>query len=118
MNTRMKKIVMAGALIAAASAVSAQAADQSATSPTIVNGQRETPDQRITNDVVDKLSNDPRLSRDSNGDLGVETERGVVDLSGVVTTPGDKDRAESDARSVDGVKDVNDNVRARVGEDF
>jgi osmotically-inducible protein OsmY len=115
MNTRMKKIVMAGALIAAASAVGAQAADQSATSPpTTVNGQRETQDQRINNDVVEKISDDSSLD----GKIGVTTEHGDVTLKGLVTTFGQAERAGQDAESVDGVRDVDNQTNALVGKNF
>jgi osmotically-inducible protein OsmY len=122
MNIRTK-ILMAGALIAAASTVSAQAvdqtvsdpaADQSATSPTMVYGPRTTGDQRITDDVVDKIANDSRLS----GNIGVETERNDVTLTGRVVTPGQVNDAGSDAESVDGVRDVDNIVTPKVGENF
>lgn len=106
MNTRMKMILKAAALIAAASTLGSQAADQKDPS------QGE--DQRITNEVMNKLSNDPRLS----GKVGVETDRGQVTLTGLVTTSGEADRAERDAESVDGVTAVSNQVNALVGKDF
>jgi osmotically-inducible protein OsmY len=115
MNTHMKKIVLAGALIAAASAVSAQAADQTAASPpTTVYGQRVTEDQRIKQDVENKIASDPHL----NGIVGVETKDGTVTLSGLVTTDGQADRAGRDAESVEGVREVDDGVNAKVGKNF
>jgi osmotically-inducible protein OsmY len=114
MNTRMKKIVMAGALIAAASAVGAQAADESATSPITVYGQRATEDQRINDDVVAAIANDSSLD----GKIGVQTEDGKVTLTGLVSTFGQADRAGQDAESVDGVKEVDDQVNALVGKNF
>jgi osmotically-inducible protein OsmY len=113
MSTRTK-ILMAGALIAAASTLSAQAADQGDTSPTPVYGERATEDQRINNEVVNTIANDPSLS----GQIGVETEHGDVTLTGRVVTPGQVDRAGFDARSVDGVGDVQNLVTPRVGDDF
>ncbi|SRR5258708_1934136 len=112
MNTRTKTILMAGAWVAAVSSVSAQAADQNDPAPVTVYGRRATQDQVINSAVVDKIANDPGIS----GKVGVETRRAEVTLTGLVSTTGQADRAESDARSVDGVQDVHDYVRARVGD--
>ena len=38
--------------------------------------------------------------------------------TGIVTTPGEADSAALDAQSVDGVGNVQNNLRAQVGEDF
>jgi osmotically-inducible protein OsmY len=80
--------------------------------PVRVYGWRSTEDQLITNEVVNTLANDPRLS----GYIGVETRNREVSLYGRVTTPGQVERAERDARSVDGVRDVHNYVRPKVGE--
>lgn len=74
--------------------------------PPIVVTPPATDDQRITEDVVDTLASDPRLS----GRIGVETQDQNVELSGVVTTAGQARRAERDARSVYGVHDVQNNL--------
>jgi hypothetical protein len=79
--------------------------------PITVYGQRATEDELITREVVDELSRDPRLS----GYIGVETRNSEVTLSGRVTTPGQVDRAARDARRVDGVRNVNNYLRSRVG---
>jgi hypothetical protein len=76
-----------------------------------VYGERRTEDQLITEDVADAIGNDPRIS----GYVGVETRRNDVTLTGLVTTPGQADRAGRDARSVDGVRDVHNHIRAKVG---
>jgi hypothetical protein len=79
--------------------------------PITVYGSRASEDELITNDVVYQLATDPRLS----GKIGVETERNVVTLSGRVTTPGQAEIAARDAKSVDGVSEVRNLVRSRVG---
>jgi osmotically-inducible protein OsmY len=112
MNTRTKTLLMAGALIAAASAMSSQAADPSVASPTTVEAPPATADQLITTQVQDVLRNDPRLS----GEIGVETHDSEVTLDGLVTTSGEADRAGRDAESVEGVRAVHDNLKAYVGQ--
>lgn len=113
MTTRAKTILVAAALAAAASSLSALAADQGVTLPVAVYSQSTSEDQAITNEVVDKIASDPTLS----GKIGVETLRGKVTLTGRVTTPGEELRAERDARSVESVRDVESLVHTRVGED-
>lgn len=76
-----------------------------------IYADRATGDQLITNDVVDAIAADPRIT----GYVGVETRDGDVTLSGLVSTPGQALRAGRDARGVDGVRDLHNNVRARVG---
>jgi osmotically-inducible protein OsmY len=112
MNTRTKTLLMAGALIAAASAMSSQAADPSVASPTTVDAPPATADQLITTQVQDVLRNDPRLS----GEIGVETHDGEVTLNGLVTTSGEADRAGRDAESVEGVRALHDDLKAYVGQ--
>ena len=51
----------------------------------------------------DRVSNFPRID--------VDTERGVVNLSGVVETAAQRDRAERLARQVEGVVRVNNNLQ-------
>lgn len=43
-------------------------------------------------------------------DVSVESFRGTVQLSGFVETAGQKERAESIARTIQGVKDVKNNI--------
>jgi osmotically-inducible protein OsmY len=62
--------------------------------------------------VVDRLAADSRLS----GRIGVETYRHVVSLTGRVSTTGQRDHAEQVVRGVDGVWDVQNFIRTRVGE--
>lgn len=107
MSTLMKKLVIAGALIAAASAASAQAADQSGTFSAAE-------DQRITNEVEAAIASDPRLS----GTVEVQTKDGVVTLEGLLTTSGEVERARLDAESVEGLREVDNHIKGTVGMDF
>ena len=78
--------------------------------PITVYGYRND-DDRITSDVIGQIATDPRIS----GVIGVQTENNVVTLDGRVTTPGQARRAEMDAHSVDGVAEVQNQLRTRVG---
>lgn len=79
--------------------------------PITIKRQRVTEDQLITSDVVKLLASNPRLA----GRIGVQTKGNSVDLSGVVTTPGMVRIALRDARMVEGVKEVHNNLYTRVG---
>jgi hypothetical protein len=82
------------------------------TPPTLVVGPRLTPDQMITGDAIENLANDSRLT---NGVIGVETDRRDVTLKGRVSTPGQARIAERDVQAVDGVREVHNELRPRVG---
>lgn len=77
----------------------------------IVEDRRLTEDERIRADVIDRLSSNPRIS----GLIGVETQDSVVRLSGWTRTSGQAWHAERDARSVGGVRYVQNEIRPRVG---
>ena len=77
----------------------------------VVTAPRASEDQLITYDVMDRIATDPHIQ----GRVGVETYRNNVTLTGRVTSPVQVERAERDAKSVDGVRDVNNLLRARVG---
>lgn len=79
--------------------------------PVVVEAPRRTEDQLINDEVVDRIASDPRIS----GQVGVETWRSNVTLSGRVGTQRQVEIAERDARSVSGVREVNNALRARVG---
>jgi hypothetical protein len=79
---------------------------------TVITAPRPSEDELLRTAVVDRLAADARLS----GRIGVETYRHVVSLTGRVTTTGQRDHAEAIARSVDGVWDVQNFIRTRVGE--
>jgi osmotically-inducible protein OsmY len=65
-------------------------------------------DERIKEDVNDRLTDDPYLDAT---DIEVGVDDGVVTLSGTVSGRSDKRRAEDLAESVSGVKDVNNRLR-------
>lgn len=46
--------------------------------------------------------------------IDVDTERGMVNLSGVVPSQADKDKAGTLARGVDGVRGVNNNLQVQA----
>jgi hypothetical protein len=76
-----------------------------------VTAPRPSEDELLRNAVMDRLSADPRLA----GRIGVESFRHVVSLTGRVTTRAQVDRAETLARSVRGVRDVDNRLTSRVG---
>ena len=76
-----------------------------------VTAPRLSEDERLRNAVVDRLAADARI----HGRIGVQTYRRVVSLTGRVTTPLQKERAETIARGIDGVRDVNNYITTRVG---
>ena len=116
MNTGTKRILAAGALIAAASTASAQIAGPVDMGPITVTGRQAAEDQRITGDVVNTIRNDPRLAP-VDGYIGVRTDRrGEVTMIGRVPLEGQAREAGEDAESVKGVTDVDNVVRPRVGE--
>lgn len=79
-----------------------------------VTAPRATPDQLLQQDVMAALSRNPRLA----GIIGVEAGRGVVALTGRVATPGMVRIAVREARQVDGVRQVNYDIRTRVGGSY
>jgi hypothetical protein len=77
----------------------------------IVEDRRLTEDERIRADVIDRIAGNPRIS----GLIGVETQDSVVRLSGWTRTSGQAWHAERDARSVGGVRYVQNEIRPRTG---
>ena len=69
-------------------------------------------DYLINSGVADTLAADPSI----HGHVETQTYRNTVTLGGRVTTPGMVDRVERDAKSVDGVRNVENLVRPMVGE--
>lgn len=107
-------------IAAPASTAPAPAASEPTAAPVIehrahrrveVNAPRPSDDELLRNAVMDRLSGDRNLG----GRIGVESYRHTVSLTGRVTTTGQVERAESIARSVEGVRDVNNHLTARVG---
>lgn len=76
-----------------------------------VTRPRLTPDQRIQADVIDLLARNPDIS----GKIGVVAENAVVTLTGYTATSGQAHRAARAARGVDGVREVSNHIRPRVG---
>ncbi len=81
--------------------------------PIVVTAPRPSDDAVIASEVVDRIASDPYVE----GNIGVDSFRGRVDLTGRVATTNQVERAETDARGVDGVVDVNNYLRARVGDE-
>lgn len=67
-------------------------------------------DSVITTKVKAQLLGEPKLK---SAEIGVETYKGVVQLSGFVTSQGDIDRAVEIARSVKGVSSVKNDMRLK-----
>jgi len=80
--------------------------------PIVVEAPPATSDQLVNGDVVDAIASDSRIS----GRIGSDTFNGNVTLNGRVGTPIQAEFAEQDARSVDGVNDVDNRIRPVVGE--
>jgi hypothetical protein len=76
-----------------------------------VEERRLTRDERIQSEVMDRLAGNPRLD----GRIGVETRDSVVRLSGWTRTVGQARAAERDARGIEGVRYVVNEIRPRVG---
>ena len=79
--------------------------------PIIVEERRLTEDERIQSEVMDRIAANANLS----GKIGVESHDSVVRLSGWTRTVGQARAAERDARSVTGVRYVQNEIRPRVG---
>lgn len=79
--------------------------------PLTIEDRRLTPDQRIQALVMDKIA----LSSNISGKIGVESNDQVVTLTGYTVTAGQARRAGALAGSVDGVKYVQNEIRARIG---
>lgn len=69
-------------------------------------------DDMITNDVADNIAADPYI----HGTVGVDTFKRDVTLTGRVATPGQKLRAEDDARAVGGIDEIHNHLRSAVGD--
>lgn len=67
-------------------------------------------DERIREDVCDRLTDDETLNA---GDIGVTVRDGEVALDGTVASRGDKRHAEDLADSVAGVKNVQNSLRVK-----
>lgn len=81
------------------------------TEPPIIVTAPRSEDQAITLDVMDRIADDSSIR----GRVGVETYRNVVTLSGRVGTPWQAEKAQTHAMNTPGVREVNNELRARVG---
>ena len=77
----------------------------------VVVAPRANEDDLISADVADRIARDPRIG----GVIGVDSFNHDVTLTGRVATQAQADRAERHAQGTDGVRDVNNLIRARVG---
>lgn len=88
--------------------------EQYGSEPSItVTAVRSGADQRLNTNVMAAIAADGRIA----GRIGVDTFNANVTLTGRVMTPAMAERAETDARGVEGVSDVTNYIRARVGEE-
>ena len=85
-----------------------------ASTPITIEDRRLTQDQRIQANVMDMLAQSPNLS----GKIGVESKDAVVTLTGYTSTSGQAYRAGRYAGSVEGVKYVQNDIRARIGGSY
>jgi osmotically-inducible protein OsmY len=68
-------------------------------------------DQAITDDVIDRIASDPTI----HGRVGVDTYMDKVTLSGRVGTPWQAEKAQTHAQNTPGVREVDNQIRARIG---
>ena len=68
-------------------------------------------DKRIRANVTDRLADDTDLDA---SDIEVDVDNGAITLSGSVDSLWDKRRAEDIAKSVPGVRSVNNKLRASM----
>ncbi len=101
-GTSLLAVILGCSMLAAGTTVSFAANGSSAPRPS---------DSEITQQVMQKLT---REMPDKFVGLKVETQDGVVTLSGRADTGLSKLKAEQDARQVRGVTDVKDNLRVTM----
>jgi hypothetical protein len=69
-------------------------------------------DQRVFEDVCDRLTDDPRVDAT---EIEVQVENGEVTLTGTVRSREEKHRAEDTIESISGVRDVHNHLRVSHG---
>lgn len=79
--------------------------------PIVVTTPRLTEDQAITEQVIDKIASDESIR----GRVGVDTYMNKVTLSGRVATPWQAEKAQRHAQYTQGVREVDNQLRARIG---
>ena len=100
MNIRIPAMILSAGLAVATTAALAQATANAATPA----------DTAVRAAIIDRIAADPRLQRQ----VGVVVMNNLVTLTGTVTDPNQVEWAEEDARSVDGVTQVTNLVRADI----
>ena len=98
------------AMMGAAAAACSSTDDQGSTEAAAANAGRVVDDSVITGKVKAALVADPTTKAHQ---ISVETFKGVVQLSGFVDTSEAKARATQVAGTVDGVKDVKNDLELR-----
>ena len=76
-----------------------------------IEQRRLTLDERIQLDALERLA----AARNISGKIGVETQGAVVTLTGYTVTAAQGQRAERIVRGVEGVREVDNRIRARIG---
>src|SRR4029453_13981226 len=71
-------------------------------------------DERIREDVCDRLTDDPRIDAE---DIDVRVERSEVTLSGSVRSRDEKRFAEDLIERITGVREVNNNLKVRRADE-
>ena len=79
--------------------------------PIVIEQKAMTLDERIQTQVMDRIAGTANIS----GKIGVESHDAVVTLTGYTVTAAQAQRVERTARSVDGVRSVDNRIRARIG---
>ena len=111
MTTRIPALILAAAATFTTGAFAqTQAPANDVVVEPVVPSSSLTQDEFIKGEVIDRIAGDQRLS----GQIGVETQENVVTLTGRVLDPDQAEWAAQDARGVDGVKDVDNLVRATL----
>ena len=85
--------------------------DSVAQPPISVETRRLSDDERIQLAVMDRLAANPHLS----GKISVQSNDRIVKLSGWTRTSGQAWQAERDARHVEGVRYIQNEIRPRIG---
>ena len=82
-----------------------------AEAPIVIEQKAMTLDERIQSQVMERIAGMSNAS----GRIGVESHDAVVTLTGYTVTAAQAHRVERTARSVDGVRAVDNQIRARIG---
>jgi hypothetical protein len=111
-GTYVESVIVSEPVYAAPQVTYVEVAPVAAPQTIIVTAPRDADEDYLVNsDVANAIAADPTI----HGHVETQTYRGTATLGGRVTTPGMVDRVERDAKSVDGVRDVENLVRPVVG---